>query len=159
VLQLTCFKNFSFPELSIGRMERLFWSEVPAYCDTRLSFLCPVPNVSSVKKLDFREKAGLNVSSETHTLNTWPTTGLLGLSGLLKWTQSASFTLQPLYHTSSTNVRSFDETLYVVTPAASGSSTVVDSGRAYPGPARTLAKLVVDEYGGPMGGDGDVSAW
>lgn len=67
--------------------------------------------------------------------------GLEGSSGLLKCSQSASLTLQPRYVTSSTNVRSFEDTLNVVT-AGSFSGSEEWSGRAVPGPARSEAKLV-----------------
>ena len=69
--------------------------------------------------------------------------GLDGSSGLLKCNQSASFTLNPRYVTSSTNVRSFEDTLNVVT-AGSFSESEEWSGRAVPGPARSEAKLVDD---------------
>jgi len=68
--------------------------------------------------------------------------GLEGSSGLLKCSQSASLMLHPRYVTSSTNVRSFEETLNVVTAGNFSGSGEECSCRAVPGPARSEAKLV-----------------
>jgi hypothetical protein len=67
--------------------------------------------------------------------------------------------LHPRYVTSSTNVRSFEDTLNVVTAGSFSESEDECNGRAVPGPARSEAKLVVETYGGPDGGNGDVRAW
>jgi hypothetical protein len=68
--------------------------------------------------------------------------GFEGSSGLLKCSQSASLKLHPRYVTSSTKVRSFEDTLNVVTAGSFSESEEECSGRAVPGPARSEAKLV-----------------
>ena len=70
--------------------------------------------------------------------------GFEGSSGLLKCNQSASLILHPRYVTSSTNVRSFEDTLNVVTAGSFSASEDECNGRAVPGPARSEAKLVVE---------------
>ena len=96
-------------------------------------------------------------SSEMKHLKTCATIGLLGSSGLLRCSQSASLMFHPLYTTSSTNVLSLVDTRKVVTPGCfSGSEECM--GRAFPGPARREAKFVLEVYGGPGSEVDDVMA-
>lgn len=99
-------------------------------------------------------------SSLVQHLNTWATIGRAGSSGFARCNQSANLTFHPLYCSSSTNVLSFVDTRNVVTPDALLSESDAEcKGRATPGPARRPAKLVVEAYGGPGGGLGEVMAW